>query len=270
MKGVILAGGLGSRLQPITHVTNKHLLPVGNKPMIYYPIENLVKSGITDILLVTGGQHAGHFLRVLKNGKELGVQHLEYAYQEGEGGIADALALARDFVGEDTCCVMLGDNVYQHCIKRYVDLFKTLGPQRSRALVLGKCPAGYDATRFGIAVRGPVATRFNDLDTTYQPAEIKEKPSIGFIERLIAVEQQYDILTGTYFYTPDVFDICDSLEPSARGELEISDVNKDYMRRTSLTVAPVKGYWTDAGTFESLLSASNQVKDNGANNDATV
>lgn len=269
MKGVILAGGLGSRLQPITHVTNKHLLPVGNKPMIYYPIENLVKSGITDILLVTGGQHAGHFLRVLKNGKELGVKHLEYAYQEGEGGIADALALARDFVGDDHCCVMLGDNIYQYCIKNYVDLFSKLGPRRSRALVLGKCPAGYDATRFGIAVRGPVATRFN-VDYGYQPQEIKEKPGIGFLERLIDIEQQYDILTGTYFYTPDVFDICDGLEPSARGELEISDVNRDYARRNSLTVAPVEGYWTDAGTFESLLSASNQVKENGANNDATV
>ena len=262
MKGVILAGGLGSRLQPITHVTNKHLLPVGDRPMIYYPIENLVKSGIKEILLVTGGQNAGHFLRVLKNGKELGVEHLEYAYQEGEGGIADALSLAREFVGEDNCCVMLGDNIYEYTIKQYVRMFDRL-PKRSHALVVGKCPAGYDASRFGVAVNTN-----KEATLTYQPNQVIEKPSKDNILRMMEVEERFDILTGTYFYTPDVFDICGELEPSARGELEISDVNKDYMVRNALTVAVADGWWTDAGTFTSLHNANCNVRKSGANKDA--
>ena len=255
MKGVILAGGLGTRLAPLTQITNKHLLPVWNMPMVHYPIQNLVKSGIEEIMIVTGGQHAGHFLNVLKNGKDYNLRKLEYAYQEGEGGIAEALKLARDFVGADRFCVMLGDNIYQYNAKNAVKWFSE---NTVESMVLTQDPAGYDPTRFGIAVLGPGSGR---------PEQIIEKPSKKMLAKMNAQRRHCSILTGTYFYTPDVFEVCDRLVPSQRGELEISDVNQHYLERQQLELSQIAGWWSDAGTFPSLLQVSNQVKADGANKD---
>lgn len=264
MKGVILAGGLGTRLAPLTQITNKHLLPVWDMPMVHYPLDNLVKSGIEEIMIVTGGQHAGHFLSVLKNGKGYGLKKLEYAYQEGEGGIADALKLARNFVGDDKFCVMLGDNIYQYNAKPWVEEFqfasKTVG-----ALVLSQLPLGLDPSRFGVGVY-PEAEFGSSL---IEPEVIVEKPVDKQLKAWAEGGKVCNILTGTYFYTPDVFDVCNRLKPSQRGELEISDVNQHYLEQGQLQVASIKGWWTDAGTFPSLLQASNWVKQDGANNDQT-
>jgi glucose-1-phosphate thymidylyltransferase len=241
MKGVILAGGLGSRLRPLTSVTNKHLLPVYNKPMIYYPIECLLNAGIRDILIVTGGEHAGDFLKLLKNGKELGINHLEYAYQEGEGGIADALRLAEDFADGDKICVILGDNIIEKNIRKAAGEFFT---QKSGAKVLLK--EVEDPERFGVVA----------LDENKKVVDIIEKPTNP--PSKLAV-------TGIYFYDSDVFDMCNGLEPSARGELEITDVNNFYLKRGDLSYEILEGWWTDAGTFESLHRASNYVAESGAN-----
>lgn len=240
MKGIILAGGLGSRLRPLTLVTNKHLLPIYDRPMIYYPIQCLLNAGLDEILIVTGGEHAGDFLKLLKNGKELGVKHLEYAYQEGEGGIADALKLAEDFADGDKICVVLGDNIIEGNIRKAAGDFFT---QRSGAkLLLKEVP---DPERFGVC----------RLDGD-KVVEVIEKPSDP--PSNLAV-------TGIYFYDNDVFEICQTLKPSGRGELEITDVNNAYLSRGDLTYEVLEGWWTDAGTHESLYRAATLVAEGGAN-----
>ena len=244
MKGVILAGGLGSRLRPLTLVTNKHLLPVYDRPMIYYPIECLINAGINDIMIVTGGEHAGDFLKLLKNGKQLGVHHLEYAYQEGEGGIADALKLAEDFADGDKICVILGDNIIEGNIRAAAGEFFT---QRSGAKLLLK--EVHDPQRFGVV-------RFENDQPGGKITEIIEKP---------ANPPSNMAVIGIYFYDADVFKICQTLKPSGRGELEITDVNNEYLRRGNLTHSVLDGWWTDAGTFESLYRASRYVAEGGAN-----
>jgi glucose-1-phosphate thymidylyltransferase len=240
MKGIILAGGLGSRLRPLTLVTNKHLLPVFDRPMIYYPIECLVKAGLNEVLIVTGGEHAGDFLKLLKNGKQLGVKHLEYAYQEGEGGIADALKLAEDFADGDKVVVILGDNIIEKNIRHAVAEFFT---QPSGAKILLKEVP--DPERFGVVkLEGGKVT------------QIIEKPKSPPSNLAVI---------GIYMYDNDVFSIAKTLKPSARGELEITDVNNEYLRRGDLTYSTLDGWWTDAGTFESLIRASNYVAEGGAN-----
>ena len=240
MKGVILAGGLGSRLFPLTKVTNKHLLPVYNKPMIYYPIQTLVNAGITDILLVAGGNNAGDFLRLLGNGKEFGLQHLNYTYQEGEGGIAAALSLAEFFVQKEPLCVVLGDNIIERNI---IMAAQNYNKQGSGAKILLK--EVKDPHRFGVAVlEGDRLVR------------IEEKPQHP--------KSPY-IATGIYFYDQEIFDIIRTLKPSARGELEITDVNNAYIERGLMTWELLEGWWTDAGTFESLRVAGQLVAQTGAN-----
>lgn len=244
MKGVILAGGLGTRLRPLTLVTNKHLLPVYDRPMIYYPIQTLLNAGIRDILIVTGGEHAGDFLKLLKNGKDLGISRLAYAYQEGEGGIADALKLAEEFADGERICVVLGDNVIEGNVRRAAGDFFT---QASGAkLLLKQVP---DPQRFGVAKlegEGPGA----------RIVEIIEKP---------ADPPSNYAVTGIYFYDNDVFSICRTLKPSGRGELEITDVNNHYLSRGDLTFDILEGWWTDAGTVESLYRATSLVARGGAN-----
>ncbi len=240
MKGVVLAGGLGTRLYPLTKVTNKHLLPVYDRPMVTYPIECLVRAGIDDVLLVTGGKSPGDFLRLLGNGKEYGLRHISYAYQEGEGGIADALALAKNHAGDEPICVILGDNVIEKNIKDALDAYREQGS--GAKILLKKVP---DPERFGVAV-------FEDE----RVVQIVEKPRGSVSEYAV---------TGIYMYDSQVFDFIDTLTPSARGELEITDVNNMYIRRRQLTWSELDGWWTDAGTFESLLRASNLVAEGGAN-----
>ena len=236
MKGVILAGGLGSRLLPLTKVTNKHLLPVYDRPMIYYPIQTLVDAGIRDILLVTGGNSAGDFLRLLGNGQEFGLEHVNYTYQEGEGGIADALRLARFFVGNDRIVVVLGDNIIQDSIASYVRNFEQ---QESGAKILLK--EVEDPQRFGVA-------------------QLEDGRVIG-IEEKPAKPKSNLAVTGIYMYDAAVFDIIETLKPSDRNELEITDVNNDYIRRGLMTYDLLDGWWTDAGTFESLHKAGNLAAD---------
>jgi len=247
MKGVILAGGLGTRLRPLTLVTNKHLLPVYDRPMIYYPIECLVNAGVNEIMIVTGGEHAGDFLKLLKNGKQLGVKHMAYGYQEGEGGIADALKLAEDFADGDKICVILGDNIIEGNIRAAAADFFT---QRSGAKLLLK--EVHDPQRFGVV-------RFEDgkpQGPTSKIVEIIEKPS-NPPSNLAVI--------GIYFYDSDVFKICQTLKPSGRGELEITDVNNAYLQRGDLTSSVLDGWWTDAGTFESLHRAASYIAQGGAN-----
>ncbi len=240
MKGVVLAGGLGTRLAPLTRVTNKHLLPVYDRPMIYYPIATLLNAGIDEILMVTGGEHAGDFLKLLGNGKHLGVRELHYTYQEGEGGIADALKLAEDFAEGGKICVILGDNIIERNIRRAVgDFFTQPGGAK---LLLKEVD---EPQRFGVArVAGG------------RIVEIVEKP---------ADPPSKLAVTGIYMYDPSVFDITKSLKPSERGELEITDVNNEYVHRGNLTYELLEGWWTDAGTFESLHRANCLVAQGGAN-----
>ena|SRR5882672_8030252 len=240
MKGVVLAGGLGSRLRPLTAITNKHLLPVYDRPMIYYPIQTLVNAGITDIMIVTGGNSAGDFLRLLGNGKAFGLKHLNYTYQEGEGGIAEALSLVEHFAAKDSVCVVLGDNIIQGNIAVAVQAYKNQG--RGAKIILKKVP---DPARFGV----PELSGQNVL-------RIEEKPS--------APRSEYAVI-GIYMYDGEVFDIIRTLTPSGRGELEITDVNNAYIKRDQMTWEELDGWWTDAGTFESLLRASNLVAETGAN-----
>jgi glucose-1-phosphate thymidylyltransferase len=230
MKGVILAGGLGTRLYPLTHATNKHLLPVYDEPMIHYPIRTLVAAGVTDILLVTGGPHAGHFIRVLKNGKHLGVTHLEYAYQEKEGGIAEALALAEDFAAGESITVILGDNTTDANISKPVHEFK-----QGAVVFLKKVP---DPARYGVPVFS---------EDMKQITKIEEKPKIPKSDFAI---------TGLYIYDNRVFDIVRTIKPSDRNELEITDVNNEYIKLGELKGLEFEGFWTDAGKFESLHLAS--------------
>jgi glucose-1-phosphate thymidylyltransferase len=240
MKGVILAGGLGTRLYPLTKVTNKHLLPVYDKPMIYYPIQTLVNAGITDILLVTGGNSAGDFLRLLGNGKEFGLQHLNYTYQEGESGIAAALGLAEFFVQQEPVCVILGDNVIERNIVQAVRAYERQG---SGAKILLK--EVKDPQRFGV----PVFERDRVV-------RIEEKPT--------QPKSPYAVI-GVYWFDHTVFEIIRTLKPSARGELEITDVNNAYIERGQMSWEVLDGWWTDAGTFESLMMAGNLVAQSGAN-----
>ena len=240
MKGVILAGGLGSRLHPLTKITNKHLLPVYNEPMIYYPIKTLINAGIQDIMIVTGGNAAGDFLRLLGNGKAFGLKHLNYTYQEGEGGIADALSLVRHFADEQPICVVLGDNIIENNIKQAADEFRR--QETGAKILLKKVP---DPNRFGVP----------ELDGE-RVVRIEEKPQNP--------KSEYAVI-GVYFYDNTVFDIITTLKPSARGELEITDVNNHYIERGEMTWGELEGWWTDAGTFDSLLRASKLVAETGAN-----
>lgn len=233
MKGVVLAGGTGSRLLPLTKVTNKHLLPVYDRPMIYYPIQTLAEAGVKDILIVTGGRNAGDFLRLLGNGKEFGVR-LNYTYQEGEGGIADALALAEDFADAGPICVVLGDNIIETSMRRAVEKFREQG---KGAQILLK--AVNDARRFGVA-------------------ELRDGKVVSIEEKPKEPKSHFAVI-GIYMYDGTVFEKVKTLVPSARGELEITDVNNAYIREGTMTAAELEGWWTDAGTFESLLRASQLV-----------
>jgi glucose-1-phosphate thymidylyltransferase len=234
MKGVVLAGGLGTRLSPLTKITNKHLLPVYDKPMVYYPITALVEAGITEIMVVTGGDHAGNFLRLLGNGQEFGLKGINYAYQEKEGGIAEALGLARHFAEGDKLVVILGDNILEKGISKEVEAFSSQ-PEGARIL-LKDVP---HPERFGVV-------------------EFKGDEVIRIHEKPKKPQSNYAV-TGVYMYDSQVFDFIDSLEPSARGELEITDVNNMYLDKGHLEYSKIDGWWTDAGTFDSLLRASKLV-----------
>jgi glucose-1-phosphate thymidylyltransferase len=236
MKGVILAGGLGTRLFPLTKITNKHLLPVYDRPMIHYPIKTLSDAGLRDILIVTGGNHAGEFLRLLGNGKEYGLDEIAYAYQEGEGGIADALALARPFARGERIVVMLGDNIIEGDIRRQVAAFAAQ-PGGSRILLKKVA----DPQRFGVPV-------FDGNRIT----AIEEKPK--------QPKSDYAVI-GIYMYDATVFDVITTLRPSDRNELEITDVNNHYIRRGEMQHDVIEGWWTDAGTFESLFRANQLVRE---------
>jgi len=228
LKGIVLAGGLGSRLYPLTKVTNKHLLPVYNRPMIWYPIQTLVDAGIRDILIVTGGNSAGDFLRLLGNGKEFGLRHINYTYQEGEGGIAAALGLAEHFADGGPVCVILGDNIYEKSLAKSAAHFMERG--HGARIHLKKVE---NAQRFGV----PVILGERIL-------KIEEKPRFP--------QSDYAV-TGLYMYDSSVFDIIKTLNPSGRGELEITDVNNAYIERQDMTYEIIEGWWSDAGTFDSLL-----------------
>jgi glucose-1-phosphate thymidylyltransferase len=234
MKGIVLAGGTGSRLYPLTKITNKHLLPIYDKPMICYPIQMLVDAGIRDILIVTGGKNAGDFLRLLANGKQFGLTHINYTYQEGEGGIAEALGLAEHFADGHKICVVLGDNIIEGGIREAVDDFRR--QERGAKILLKEVP---DAERFGVA-------------------EIVGDRIVGIEEKPREPKSRYAV-TGIYMYDPSVFEKIHALVPSARGELEITDVNNAYIREGSMAFAYLEGWWTDAGTFDSLLRAGNLV-----------
>ena len=240
MKGVVLAGGLGTRLRPLTSVTNKHLLPVYDQPMIYYPIQTLVNAGIADIMIVTGGNSAGDFLKLLGNGKAFGLKHLNYTYQEGEGGIAHALALVEHFSAGEPVCVVLGDNIIEGNIAAAVRAYRHQGG--GAKIILKKVP---DPDRFGVP----------ELDGQ-RVLRIEEKPE--------APKSDYAVI-GIYMYDNEVYNIIRTLAPSGRGELEITDVNNAYIKRDEMTWEELEGWWTDAGTFESLLHASNLVAKTGAN-----
>lgn len=236
MKGVVLAGGLGKRLEPLTRITNKHLLAVYDRPMIFYPIQTLVEAGITNILIVTGGNHAGEFLRLLGNGEEFGLRHLDYTYQRGEGGIAEALGLAEHFAGGEPVVVILGDNIVERSIRPSVERFAAQG---SGAKILLKDVE--DPWRFGVAeLRGEKIAR------------IIEKPTQP-ISNLV--------VTGIYMYDAQVFDIIRRLTPSDRGELEITDVNNAYIQRQQMTYDILEGWWTDAGLPETLYRAATLVRE---------
>lgn len=236
MKGVILAGGTGSRLHPLTRVTNKHLLPVYDKPMLYYPLQTLVDAGIKDILIVTGGNNAGDFLRLLRNGKDFGLKQLSFAYQEGEGGIADALRLAEPFASGDKICVILGDNILENSIQASKEKFE--GQEEGALVLLKNVP---DPERFGVPV-------FEGK----RIVKIEEKPKLA--------GSPYAII-GVYFYDGTVFDRVRPLRPSGRGELEITDVNNSYLRDGKLEHEIIEGGWTDAGTFESLWRAAKMMRE---------
>jgi glucose-1-phosphate thymidylyltransferase len=240
MKGVVLAGGLGTRLFPLTKVTIKHLLPVYNQPMIYYPIRTLINAGIDDIMIVTGGNSAGDFLRLLGNGKDFGLRHLNYAYQEGEGGIADALSLVEHFADDEPICVVLGDNIIEGNIRSACTDYRKQGG--GAKILLKKVD---DAQRFGVP-------------------EIEDDKVIRIEEKPKEPKSNYAVI-GIYFYDSTVFNVIKTLVPSDRGELEITDVNNYYIDRGEMTWAELDGWWTDAGTFESLQRASNLVAETGAN-----
>ncbi len=242
MRGIVLAGGSGSRLYPLTRVTNKHLLPVYDKPMIYYAVGALVSAGIEQILVVTGGNSAGDFLPLLGNGESLGLKHIDYTYQEKAGGIAQALSLARHWSDGDAVCVMLGDNIFERSIRGAVERFRSQGANGAR-LILAEVE---DPSAYGVAA-------ISDGRITH----IDEKP---------ATPPSRYAVTGCYLYDPRVFEITQTLRPSARGELEITDVNNEYIRLGALSFEVTTGYWADCGeSFDSYLRACNLVAQKGAN-----
>lgn len=232
MKGVILAGGTGSRLYPLTKITNKHLLPVYDKPMIYYPLQTLIDAGLDEIMIVSGKGHAGHFLELLGSGEEFGV-HLTYEIQEEAGGIAQALGLAGDFADDDTVAVILGDNIFQNNVREAVQSFES-----GAHVFLKEVP---DANRFGVA-------------------EIAGDHIVSIEEKPAKPKSNYAV-TGLYLYDNDVFEIISTLKPSGRGELEITDVNNEYIRQGTMLYSVLEGFWSDAGTFESLLRAGMMVQE---------
>ena len=231
MKGVILAGGLGSRLYPLTYATNKHLLPIYDQPMVFYPIQTLVSAGIDELMIVTGGPHAGHFLPVLRDGRQFGLRSVEYAYQEESGGIAQALSFAEPFADGEPVCVILGDNTTDAPIREAVENFRDGG-----TIFLKEVP---DPDRFGCPVFGG-----ESLDTILR---IEEKPT---------QPQSSYAVTGLYIFDNTVFEFIRDLEPSQRGELEITDVNNRYLAEGRLNWYELDGFWGDAGTFESLYRAN--------------
>ena len=235
MKGIILAGGDGTRMLPATRVVNKHLLNLYNKPMIYYPLETLANAGIKDVLIVTGGNSPGDFLKLLGNGKSFGLKELHYTYQEGSGGIAEALGLAEDFADNGKVVVILGDNIFEDNISQAVKDFKK--QKLGAKLFLKKVP---DPKRFGVA-------------------EVKGKKIINIEEKPKKPKSNYAV-TGLYMYNGQVFDVIKTLKPSQRGELEITDVNNFYIKQETATYEVVKGFWSDAGTFESLFRATNLIE----------
>ena len=239
MKGIVLAGGLGTRMLPLTRITNKHLLPVFDQPMVFYPIRKLVQAGIRDIMIVTGGNSAGDFLRLLRNGKDFGLERLHYIYQEGEGGIAEALGLARDFAEGDRIVVILGDNIFEDEITPFVRSFEA---QADGAKILLK--AVDNPHRFGVA-------------------ELKDDRVVGIEEKPARPKTDLAV-TGVYMYDAQVFEFIKTCKPSARGELEITDVNNAYIRHGTMTFNVLKGWWTDAGTFESLCRATMLVREGRA------
>ena len=234
MKGIILAGGLGTRLSPLTKITNKHLLPIYDKPMIFYPLQMLVQAGIQEIMIVTGGNHAGDFLKLLGNGREFGLKDLHYTYQEGEGGIAAALSLTEHFSEHEKIVVILGDNIIGGSIKNYVSAFEKQA--KGARILLKEVP---DPERFGVPV-------------------FKGKKIIAIEEKPKKPKSHFAV-TGIYMYDSGVFDFVRTLKPSKRGELEISDVNNSYIQKGTLEFDILDGWWTDAGTFESLFKASQLV-----------
>lgn len=234
VKGIILAGGLGSRLCSLTKITNKHLLAIYNKPMIFYPLESLVEAGIDDIMIVTGGNNAGDFLRLLGNGSEFGLKHINYTYQQGEGGIAEALSLTEHFAEGQKIAVILGDNIFENSIKDYVDKFRK---QAEGGRILIKEVS--DPKRFGVV-------------------ELKGDKITGIEEKPKKPKSSY-IVTGVYMYDAKVYDIIKTLTPSGRGELEITDVNNAYIKEGKMHYDILEGWWTDAGTIESLLRANNLI-----------
>jgi len=245
IKGVVLAGGSGSRLDPLTRVTNKHLLPVHDKPMVFYPLQALRASGVEEVLLVTGGNDPGDFLRLLGDGRELGLRHIEYVYQKGNGGIADALALAESFAAGSKLCVVLGDNIVHKIFRSSVQAFIKQG--EGARIHLSPVPA---PQRFGVP-------------------ELDGERVVRIIEKPASPPRPFAV-TGIYMYDQKVFDIIRTLRPSARGELEITDVNNHYIAAGTMSWAVLDGWWSDAGTFESLREASNLVWQYGANNPEIV
>ncbi|UCF68329.1 MAG: NTP transferase domain-containing protein [Acidobacteriota bacterium] len=240
MRGIVLAGGLGSRLFPLTKVTNKHLLPVYDRPMVFYPIECLKNAGVVDVLLVTGGTSAGDFMRLLGDGRDFGLRSITYAYQEGEGGIADALRLAEPFAAGERIIVVLGDNIIQGNVRASAEAFAR--QPRGARIVIKRVP---DPERFGVPV-------------------FDGERIVGIEEKPQQPRSPYAV-TGIYFYDNHVFELIRGLKPSARGEYEISDVNNAYLARDALCHDVLEGWWTDAGTFESLLRAGRLVAETGAN-----
>jgi len=228
MKGVILAGGLGKRLLPLTKITNKHLLPVYNKPMIYYPLEKLAEAGIKDVLIVTGGNHAGEFLRLLGSGKQFGLKEIHYAYQVGEKGIADALRLTEEFADGDKVVVILGDNIFGLPLVKHIDRFRR--QKEGARILIKKVP---DPQRFGVVT-------------------FKDKRITGIQEKPKKPKSTY-IVTGIYMYDSNVFKYIKKLKLSKRKEYEITDVNNMYIREGKMHYDIVNGFWADCGTFESLL-----------------
>ena len=244
MKGVILAGGIGSRLHPLTRITNKHLLPIYDRPMVTYAIEAIVSAGISELMLVTGGTHAGEFFRLLGDGHAHGIDRLSYAYQERESGIADALGLAERFAGGDRVLVMLADNIFERSIKPAIDNFAR--QERGARIVLSKVEEPEHLRHLGVAEL--------DGDRVTQIVEKPEQPPSDFA------------VTGLYFYDPSVFEFLPTLSPSARGELEITDVNNWFVEQGTMEYDVAEGFWGDAGeSIDAYYAVNDFVRQNGAN-----